>query len=92
MLYEVAKKLKCNTSYEVGLKLGLSDIELDHLEDNNKDEMADRKMFNLLRMWRDRQGKISDKEVTTLNRVFRETSNIAALEELYSKLNKSLYL
>lgn len=84
-LYEVAKKVKCKTWFEVGLKLGLKAIELDHLEENNSRELVERRIFNMLRMWRDRQlsnGGQKLKLNDVLYQVFSDTTNSDALELL----------
>ena len=84
-LYTVAKFIKPNAWYEIGLKLGIPAIELDSIEKNCCGEKFVRTIFEMLRMWRDRQPR-SEQEVLQardgLRKTLIETLNNDAVSEL----------
>lgn len=84
-LYEIAEKFICETWFKVGLKLGLGATELEHLEANNSNEPIARRIFKMLRKWRDRQPRNGEQELRSkdiLCQILRETTNKDALDVL----------
>jgi len=83
-LYDIAKKLLPKTFMDVGLKLELEYTELEHMEHNNSNQNIERTLFQMLRQWRDKQPPhIAEQELKEmLCRVFKATTNAAALKEL----------
>jgi hypothetical protein len=81
-LFEIAKKVKCESWFEVGLKLDLTAIELEQIEENNSNQSVVRKIFNMLRLWRHKQEAIGKQELEVLCRSLSETDNTEALKLL----------
>ena len=89
-LFEVAGAMKPDTWYQIGLKLGLSAIELDHMEKNNNNSTITRKIFDMLREWRDRQPRDAEQEQRSeelLRRTLEATTNRAAIAKLETSNN-----
>lgn len=81
-LFEIAKKIKCNNWFELGLKLGLTAIELEQIEENGPPKSVERRIFSMLRVWRDRQKTIGEQELQIFHRSLNETNNADALKLL----------